>query len=384
MNSKKKIIVFIDWYVPGYKSGGPVRSMINMVDNLKDKHDFLIVTRDTDYCDTEKYPNITSNVWNDFEEGVRIFYASKNWISINNIQNILKEARFDILYINGIFSFYFSILPLVLSRKLNKKRIVASKGMFAPEALKIKKVKKQVYLFFANFLNIFDNVIFHVSNHVEKMQVSFNIKQFSDIIVASNFPRKLALESGLDSIKSKKKGNLKLVSIARVAPEKNLLFALEIIKNSLIVDTLEFDIYGTIYDQDYWGLCEKIISVLPSNIKVEYKGVADSNNLAAIFKQYHALFLPTKGENFGHIIIEALMCACPVIISNKTPWQDLTSNNAGWNISLDDKDKYVEILKYGIDMNEDQYNDYRIGALNFAKAYLNKTSTLDDYLNLLN
>jgi len=27
---KKKILVFIDWYLPGYKAGGPVRSMANI------------------------------------------------------------------------------------------------------------------------------------------------------------------------------------------------------------------------------------------------------------------------------------------------------------------------------------------------------------------
>ncbi|MBI9061941.1 MAG: hypothetical protein JEZ14_08115 [Marinilabiliaceae bacterium] len=46
---KKKILIFIDWFLPGYKAGGPVRSMANMVEYLMEEYDFFIVTRNTDY-----------------------------------------------------------------------------------------------------------------------------------------------------------------------------------------------------------------------------------------------------------------------------------------------------------------------------------------------
>ena len=52
--SKKKILIFIDWYLPGYKAGGPIQSVANLVANLKEEFEFSIVTRDTDYC--EKLP----------------------------------------------------------------------------------------------------------------------------------------------------------------------------------------------------------------------------------------------------------------------------------------------------------------------------------------
>jgi hypothetical protein len=47
--SKPQVLAFIDWYKPFYKAGGPVRSMVNLVDHLHDRVDFHIVTGDRDY-----------------------------------------------------------------------------------------------------------------------------------------------------------------------------------------------------------------------------------------------------------------------------------------------------------------------------------------------
>ena len=59
------VLVFVDWYKPGYRGGGPVRSMINMVDHLGDQCHFHIVTADTDYTNTQPYPGIVPDQWTD-------------------------------------------------------------------------------------------------------------------------------------------------------------------------------------------------------------------------------------------------------------------------------------------------------------------------------
>ena len=55
--------MFIDWYLPGYKAGGPVRSMANLVDHLRDKVDLHIVATDTDYTETSPYSGVTPDRW---------------------------------------------------------------------------------------------------------------------------------------------------------------------------------------------------------------------------------------------------------------------------------------------------------------------------------
>ena len=65
-------------------------------------------------------------------------------------------------------------------------------------------------------------------------------------------------------------------------------------------------------------------------------------DISNIFDQNHVLLLPTFGENYGHVINESILNNCPVIISDKTPWQDLEFNNLGY---VCDVTKYQEFQK---------------------------------------
>jgi hypothetical protein len=113
MQEKKKILIFIDWFLPGYKAGGPVRSIANMVEYLKDEYAFYIVTRNTDYTEITPYKDIKSNEWIDFSEGVKVYYASIENQNLSTFKDIISSAKFDIAYINGIYSWKFSIMPLI-------------------------------------------------------------------------------------------------------------------------------------------------------------------------------------------------------------------------------------------------------------------------------
>ena len=50
-----RILTFVDYYLPGYKAGGPIRTIANMVSQLGGEFEFLIVTRERDFLDTVPY-----------------------------------------------------------------------------------------------------------------------------------------------------------------------------------------------------------------------------------------------------------------------------------------------------------------------------------------
>jgi hypothetical protein len=60
---QKNILIFIDWFLPGYKAGGPISSNANLIAHLGLEYKFFVITRNTDYCETKPYENIAPLAW---------------------------------------------------------------------------------------------------------------------------------------------------------------------------------------------------------------------------------------------------------------------------------------------------------------------------------
>jgi glycosyltransferase involved in cell wall biosynthesis len=170
----------------------------------------------------------------------------------------------------------------------------------------------------------------------------------------------------------KTNNELKILFLSRIRDNKNLYFALEILKN--IDDcNMILDIYGPIEDEKYWLKCKDLIEKLPRNIKAEYKGMILPENISNVISHYHTLFLPTKTENFGHVIVEAMLTGLVPIISNQTPWLNLEYEKAGWDIPLDNKIKYEEVVKKLYHMEEKEFT-----SLSYSTAkFINKKLEID-------
>jgi hypothetical protein len=50
-----RLLIFSDYYLPGFKAGGPIRSISNLCDSLKDEYEVYVVTRDRDLGSNEVY-----------------------------------------------------------------------------------------------------------------------------------------------------------------------------------------------------------------------------------------------------------------------------------------------------------------------------------------
>jgi glycosyltransferase involved in cell wall biosynthesis len=371
LNSKKKILIFIDWYLPGFKAGGPIRSCAALVAQLKHAADFYIVTRNTDYCETEPYQNIQSNKWNILSEGENVYYLSKENLKAAQIKEIIGSKDFTQVYINGIYSFYFSILPLYFAKKKIKNVIVAPRGMLAQSAINVKGFKKNIFLFVCKHFGLYSKVIFHSTATEESNDILKYINKNSKVIFAPNLS---LAKNEIHQTKIKKNGELNLINVARISPEKNLLYALEILLSVKIF--VKFDIYGPIYDAIYWDQCLALIKKMPSNITVNYLGSIENYLLPEKFSNAHFMLMPTRGENFGHIIIESLAAGCPVIISDQTPWKNLNKKNIGWEFELSKKAEFIATINLCFEMDQEAYNFMSTNSFIFATGVLNNPENL--------
>jgi len=171
--NRKKVLIFVHSYIPGYKSGGPVRTIANMVEHLGDEFSFNVITRDRDFKDTKPYVSIIANKWNKFGKA-RILYCSPSKISLPTMRHIICDTPHDLLYLNSFFSPIFTIQPMLLRRLglINRKPIViAPRGQFSPGALKIKSFKKHFYLAMAKVFRLYRGVIWQASSKYEEADI---------------------------------------------------------------------------------------------------------------------------------------------------------------------------------------------------------------------
>jgi len=78
MDTKKpRILVFIDWYLPGYKAGGPVTSVANIVARFRDEYEFHVITTNRDYGSDVPYADIEPNRWLKREENLFVYYREE-------------------------------------------------------------------------------------------------------------------------------------------------------------------------------------------------------------------------------------------------------------------------------------------------------------------
>lgn len=373
---KQKVLIFIDWFAPGYKAGGPITSNVNIVEHLGNEVEFYVITSSFDYHATEPYCDIEENRWVDYK-GAKVMYISPRNIGFSMLKKAAKEAGCDVWYINGIYSRYYSIYPLILAKMLKpKKVIVSARGMLSPHALAVKSRAKNMYISVAKCLGLFKNVTFHTTNEEEGRYAQQVISKKNPVAVAENLPRKMTIQT---SGYPKQEGELRMVSFARVSPEKNTLFAIQALKNCK--QKVVYDIYGQVNNELYWKKCQEAISELPENVKVNYRGSVSPAEMLAIYTGYHVLYLPSTGENYGHAILESFMNACPVVISNKTPWLGLEEKNIGWDLPLDEK-LYAPVIDKLSLMGAEEFDAMRKSVNAFITDYLANNETRKKYLKM--
>ena len=372
---KKKILILNGWFLPGFKGGGPVQSCNNIIQKLHNNFDFYFICGDRDLKDKKPYDNIKINDWNN-KYNANIYYISPEKQNFNGMKTVLNLVDYDVVYLNNFFNFKFTIIPLILKKMKtikNSKFILSVRGDFTG-GLENKKIKKYAFICISKILGLYNNIIWHATSNIEKKDI-LKIFPKANIIVIPNLSEMYVEKD----IKQKKdKGILKLIYISRIFPKKNIIYALNILKN-IKKGNVIYDIYGSMEDEKYWNECKKIIEKLPSNIKVNYCGELPHEKIGETFQKYHSFFFPTLGENFGHVIVESMMNNCPCILSEGvTPWDNYIKN-VGYGATLDNKEKFINDINKLLDLNQAEF--IKLVKLNndFIKKAMNDDEILEKY-----
>ena len=372
--TKKSILVFVRQFHPAYKNGGPLQSISNMLELDWENCSFKVITQN------EPHNNNSSKEESNHWKEIGNFSVYSSYSKFPSRKKII-EAKCDMYYLNSFFDFQYSIM-IVLMHKLKlipkKKIILAPRGEFSAGALALKRIKKRIFLSVVKFLRIYNTVIWHASTSLEEEGIKKEFGEDIRVRIAldvSNYKLKVPKQ-----IQHKKnKNHLKILFISRITRIKNLKFVIETLNKARC--NFSLDIYGPIEDEKYWQECNRSMSPAITE-KVYYKGVVSNNDIAGIYPNYDLLFLPTLGENYGHVIYESLALGVPVLCSDTTPWNRFDAFNAGWSISLNNNSGFIEVIENLIKIDSDAFEKYKAGCFRYIEDLKNDKKHINDNLRL--
>jgi glycosyltransferase involved in cell wall biosynthesis len=365
------VFISIPWFLPAYRAGGPIQSVANLVNNFKEEGIcYKIFCSNTD-LNNEVLPDVITDEWVAYNNHTQVWYASKQITAALKAQ--VKAIQPDAIFIIGIFSWQFNVVPLLFCKA--PKKILSVRGMLHSGALTQKKWKKRFFLQGLKIFAVESKTIFHATDNVEAGFIKKEFGQQANVAVAGNFAKVVNRGAPL----FKQAGFLNMVTIALISPMKNHLLVLEALM--YCTANINYSIYGPIKDAAYWQACLAQISLLPKNIQVHYHGELAPTKIAAVLVQNHLFIMPSKSENFGHAISEALSACKPVITSQHTPWDALLENNAGMNVATE-QFEISTAINFFADMQNETYLQFVTGTGIYSDNNLNTTANTNAYRSL--
>ncbi|MGV3652552.1 MAG: glycosyltransferase [Devosia sp.] len=339
---RPRILILADQFTPSRRGGGPVTSIVNLINSLGEEFAFHVATRDRDLGAAAPYPGLPSDQWLD-AEGHRVLYrASRLWhIATPDDPQAIAP---DLVYLNSFFS-PATTLPYLAWRRVNRGRAVptllAPRGGLADAALRIKSWKKRPVLGLAKSLGLYEGLHWQATSSDERSQI---VERFAppagSLLQAAN----ITAGSGGGASHQRERGAvLRVAFLGRIVPMKNLDFALRILAAAAVPTVL--DIHGPSEDRAYEAECRRLALKLPQTITVAWKGPLEHQAVKHELAGYDVLLSPSRGENYGHVIAEALSVGTPVLISDQTPWRNLEGSGAGFDLPLDAPQKFVEAIR---------------------------------------
>ena len=366
-----KILIFIPWFDPAFKAGGPIQSITNLVHQFDQEVSYFIFCSNKD-VDGSILLDIDENCWVDYNDCTKVWYcAVPNPIAI--AKKIVAIEKPDVIFTIGLFSWQYNILPNLLFQA--NRKIISVRGMLHPGALSQKTIKKKIFLAVFKLLRLQHQAIFHCTNSDEELHVKNIFGQQVKTKVADNFPKKLTAKLVAHKFPEK----LVMMTIALISPMKNHLLTLQALKS--FDAQITYHIVGAIKDNQYWAECQKIIEGLPNNIKVIYHGEVSPHFIAEYLEQTQIFIMPSKSENYGHAIIEALIMGKPVITSFFTPWKNLEQGLAGMNVDCDAQQIALAINHFA-QMEQSTYDVWCEAAINYANDKINYEHLHQQYRSL--
>jgi glycosyltransferase involved in cell wall biosynthesis len=370
-----KVMLFGGHFVPHFRAGGPVRSKLALVESLGDEFDFRVVSPDTDLGETTRNPQLLEG-WSKVGKATVLYVPLKS-LTLRRVRRLVLDVRPDVLYLDSLFA-RSTLRALALDRLGllgSCSSLVAPRGELLPGALSLKSKRKKIALKILYPRLISKRIRFHSTSAAESEAIARLLPRRS-ILLAPNLPP-VSAAAGDSKRPQKTVGRLDCVLIGRISPMKNPVFAIECVKEARRLGRdVRLTLIGPFEDKAVLRMCRRTVDENGLGNAVHLVGEKPHEEIAGALSEGTAFFLPTLGENFGYVVLEALLAGLPALISTRTPWKEDDANGALRTCELE-RDKFVEVLMEWADLTDEQWLGLSRSAKEAGETYRDDPLLLD-------
>lgn len=362
-----RVLVCLDFYLPGFRAGGPIQSVSRIVMEESEANEIFIVTRDHDLGVSQTYEEARRSTWVEVGHAQVLYINPASLREVSAAIKMIGKLRPDVIYFNSLFSPLFTVLPLaaVLASRVSSTILLAPRGELDLGAMETSMGKKKAAAQAIRPLVRSRSVVWHASSTLEVDNIRSWLGRHPRVIVSTDPSRPPDLRPS-----ERRDGDaLQICWVSRIVPKKNLVGALEICSELAV--PAELRIVGPVEDKAYWGECRQLIENLPSHVRVICDGPLGTEQVLDVFRESDVFLFPTKGENFGHVVAEALSVGCPVVVGEATIWGGVLREGGG--LVSDNRRATVEFLGNLAALEPGQKDEGREQALSAYRNWFSQT-----------
>ena len=373
----RKLLIMASLFPPQKNGGGPTVSIMNVVQAIKGEFDIFVISHHHEVGSSKPLPEVTVG-WNTFDFG-HVWYSPYGEHTVSDNLRRIEEVQPDVIYQNSFFS-YDDVLAVLKYKKKHPgvSVIIAPRGEICKNRFNNGRLKKTLYTRALKWSGMLKGVYWQATgaDELRDMRRYIGIPE-KRIYNINNFS--YAREADIAAI-DKVPGELRLCYIARVQNTKNLLYAVERLK--YMRGRVVYDIYGPVENREYYDRCFGV--ELPRNVTLRYVGLVDHEDVGKTVSQYHAYYMPTIGENYGHSIVEAFIHRRPAVISDTTPWNGINEAGGGYAIPLNEPQRFSSALDELCAMDQAAFDTMCDNAKTFIDSQLHIDEIVQQYITCFN
>ncbi len=363
--ARPSVAVSAKSFPPAFRSGGPPRSLAAITEALGSLVDFRVVTSLDDNGHDLSKDGVQALTWQCRRQAEVLAVPPGRRSALRTVRQ-LRTVDADVLYLNSFFDPTFTLAPLA-ARRLGLLRpartVLAPRGELDPGALTLRPRRKSVAIAMLRRLGLLRGITWQATSPIERSHIAATIGPQEAIEVAPNLRN---LEP-VDPQPRPLPRICRVVLLSKIDRKKNIETAISAVAKTA---GTSLTVIGPIKDPVYWDELLRHVEASELGSRFEYRGPVPPHRVVEELAPFDLFLLPSRSENFGHVILEALAAGLPVIVSDSTPWGHVEDSGAGWVRPSDAISEFADCLRrfQGLDSRERQ--EMRANAVSTARTYL--------------